>query len=161
MKFLFCFHKKIILEASGDEMKKILLLLVGCAVQSDKKEEFINKIKELDLSLQESIVSEIRKVTEESDYVLNIQALELDPSDKITATVLHQLQRVVRERDTYAQVRKKNKKGAKGKKNEIHRLKYEKNWSKGTKRGDKCHPKIFFFNLHTGASTGGGGARWA
>lgn len=89
-------------------MKKILLLLVGCAVQSDKKEEFINKIKELDLSLQESIVSEIRKVTEESDYVLNIQALELDPSDKITATVLHQLQRVVRERDTYAQVRKKN-----------------------------------------------------
>lgn len=49
-------------EGSGEEMKKVLLLLLGCAVQSDKKEEFINKIKELDLSLQEAIVEQIRKV---------------------------------------------------------------------------------------------------
>jgi hypothetical protein len=36
--------------------------------------------------------------------VLNIQALELDPTDQLGATVLHQLQRVVTERDTYAGV---------------------------------------------------------
>lgn len=43
-------------------MKKVLLLLLGCAVQSDKKEEFIDRIKQLELSLQHSIVEQIQKV---------------------------------------------------------------------------------------------------
>ncbi len=49
-------------ESSGEEMKKVLLLLLGCAVQSDKKEEFIDRIKQLELSLQEAIVQQIQKV---------------------------------------------------------------------------------------------------
>jgi hypothetical protein len=49
-------------ESSGGEMKKVLLLLLGCAVQSDKKEEFIDRIKQLELSLQEAIVQQIQKV---------------------------------------------------------------------------------------------------
>uniref|UniRef100_A0A915K355 HOOK N-terminal domain-containing protein n=1 Tax=Romanomermis culicivorax TaxID=13658 RepID=A0A915K355_ROMCU len=89
-------------EGSGHEMKKVLLLLLGCAVQSEKKEEFINKIKELDVSLQETIVNLIRKVTHDVDCVLNVQALELDPEDQPTTVVLHQLQRVIKERDLYA-----------------------------------------------------------
>lgn len=114
-------------------MKKVLLLLLGCAVQSDKKEEFVRKIKELDLGLQQAIVEQIKRVscefyprifhyftcerriailagltfysfqvTDTVDCVLNVQALELDPSDRSTAKVLHQLQRVIKERDTYA-----------------------------------------------------------
>lgn len=43
-------------------MKKVLLLLLGCAVQSDKKAEFIAKIKELDLALQHAIMEQIQKV---------------------------------------------------------------------------------------------------
>lgn len=45
------------------------------------------------------------QITNNAECVLNVQALELDPDDQTTTTVLHQLQRVVRERDTYAQVR--------------------------------------------------------
>jgi hypothetical protein len=47
---------------SGEEMKKVLLLLLGCAVQSDKREEFVERIKQLELSLQEAIVEQIQKV---------------------------------------------------------------------------------------------------
>ncbi len=43
-------------------MKKVVLLLLGCAVQSEKKEEFIERIKQLEFSLQETIVDQIRKV---------------------------------------------------------------------------------------------------
>lgn len=44
------------------------------------------------------------QITSSAECVLNVQALELDPNDQVTATVLHQLQRVVKERDNYAQV---------------------------------------------------------
>lgn len=42
-------------------------------------------------------------MTNDVDCVLNVQALELDPDDKATTVVLHQLQRVIKERDCYAQ----------------------------------------------------------
>lgn len=42
-------------------------------------------------------------MTNDVDCVLNVQALELDPDDKNTPIILHQLQRVIKERDIYAQ----------------------------------------------------------
>lgn len=44
------------------------------------------------------------KITNDVDCVLNIQALELNAEDNVVSSVLHQLQRVVKERDAYAQV---------------------------------------------------------
>uniref|UniRef100_A0A914X4G4 HOOK N-terminal domain-containing protein n=1 Tax=Plectus sambesii TaxID=2011161 RepID=A0A914X4G4_9BILA len=90
-------------EGSGNEMKKVLLLLLGCAVQSDRKQEFVDRIKEMEVELQAAIVQQIQKITDNGECVLNVQALELDPDDQLTTTVLHQLQRVVKERDAYAQ----------------------------------------------------------
>uniref|UniRef100_A0A8C3C954 Calponin-homology (CH) domain-containing protein n=1 Tax=Cairina moschata TaxID=8855 RepID=A0A8C3C954_CAIMO len=47
---------------SMDEIKKLLLLVLGCAVQCERKEEFIERIKQLDIETQAAIVSHIQEV---------------------------------------------------------------------------------------------------
>lgn len=49
-------------DISLSEMKKALLLILGCAVQCERKEYFIDKIKELDVDVQTSIVEHIKEV---------------------------------------------------------------------------------------------------
>lgn len=49
-------------DISLSEMKKTLLLILGCAVQCERKEYFIDKIKELDVDVQTSIVEHIKEV---------------------------------------------------------------------------------------------------
>lgn len=44
-------------------MKKVLLLLLGCAVQSDRKQEFVDRIKDMEIELQAAIVQQIQKVS--------------------------------------------------------------------------------------------------
>lgn len=44
-------------------MKKVLLLLLGCAVQSDRKQEFVDRIKDMEVELQAAIVQQIQKVS--------------------------------------------------------------------------------------------------
>ncbi|KRZ14114.1 Daple-like protein [Trichinella zimbabwensis] len=90
-------------DITGDEMKKVLLLLLGCAVQSDRREEFINQIKSLDNSTQQAIVDEIRKVTSEASCVLNAHMLDEFVNDERLAVLVKQLLIVVHERDQYAQ----------------------------------------------------------
>uniref|UniRef100_A0A672TL87 Calponin-homology (CH) domain-containing protein n=2 Tax=Strigops habroptila TaxID=2489341 RepID=A0A672TL87_STRHB len=46
---------------SMDEIKKLLLLVLGCAVQCERKEEFIERIKQLDIETQAAIVSHIQE----------------------------------------------------------------------------------------------------
>lgn len=72
-------------EQSGGEMKKVLLLLLGCAVQSDKKEEFVNRIKQLELSLQQAIVEQIQKVR---FCVLLIAHFAIACKERISACVM-------------------------------------------------------------------------
>ncbi|XP_003366878.1 conserved hypothetical protein, partial [Trichinella spiralis] len=84
-------------------MKKVLLLLLGCAVQSDRREEFINQIKSLDNCTQQAIVDEIRKVTSEASCVLNAHMLDEFVNDERLAVLVKQLLIVVHERDQYAQ----------------------------------------------------------
>jgi hypothetical protein len=43
-------------------MKKVLLLLLGCAVQSDRKQDFVDRIKDMEVELQAAIVQQIQKV---------------------------------------------------------------------------------------------------
>ncbi|KHN81455.1 Daple-like protein [Toxocara canis] len=52
--------------------------------------------------LQTAIVKQIQRVTEEGECVLNVEALELDRGDEQSACVLAHLERVIKERDTYA-----------------------------------------------------------
>uniref|UniRef100_S4RM34 HOOK N-terminal domain-containing protein n=1 Tax=Petromyzon marinus TaxID=7757 RepID=S4RM34_PETMA len=90
-----------------DEMRKILLLMLGCAVQCEHKEVFIEKITELDLSTQANIVSHIQEVTQNPENVLEMQWSELEelPRDElqaVTGTLLHQLRNLLRQRDKYA-----------------------------------------------------------
>jgi hypothetical protein len=44
-------------------MKKALLLILGCAVQCERKEYFIDKIKGLDVDVQTAIVEYIKEVS--------------------------------------------------------------------------------------------------
>ena len=43
-------------------MEKVLLLLLGCTVQCEQKESFIDNIKELDVDVQHAIVEHIQEV---------------------------------------------------------------------------------------------------
>ena len=45
-------------------IQKVLLLLLGCAVQCDKKEQFIGKLKELDVETQYAIAGYIQEVSD-------------------------------------------------------------------------------------------------
>ncbi|VDD86886.1 unnamed protein product [Enterobius vermicularis] len=86
----------------GAEMNKVLLLLLGCAVQGDQRDKFIERIRLMETDLQTAIVKQIQRVTEEGDCVLNIRALELENRDQQCVSVLAHLERVMKERDNYA-----------------------------------------------------------
>ena len=62
--FFFCLNlpSAYVLDASLSAIERVLLLLLGCAVQCQNKELYINRIKELDLHTQQAIVSYIQKV---------------------------------------------------------------------------------------------------
>ena len=57
------FHTvRCVVELSTEEMRKVLLLILGCAVQCERKEQFIENIKTLDISTQHGIVEFIKEV---------------------------------------------------------------------------------------------------
>jgi hypothetical protein len=99
---VLCLVKNPIPEVSAHELNKILLLLLGCAVQSEQKEHFINRIRCMRTDLQAAIVEEIQKITEDSGHLLEIQSLEILPDDHRFLTVLDYLERIMKERDDYA-----------------------------------------------------------
>ena len=49
-------------EASDAELERVLLLVLGCAVQSDEREQFIENIRRLDVDIQRAIVDAIQQV---------------------------------------------------------------------------------------------------
>ncbi|XP_023208631.1 protein Daple-like isoform X3 [Xiphophorus maculatus] len=85
---------------SMEELKRLLLLLLGCAVQSERKEEMIDKIKLLDIQTQAAIVSHIQEVTQNPLNVLDLSWMEegaelvpgeLEPLSRNMAASLQQL----------------------------------------------------------------------
>jgi len=50
-------------KAGLENMKLLLLLLLGCAVQCPNKEYFIHRIKELNVDMQHSLVDCIKRVS--------------------------------------------------------------------------------------------------
>ncbi|XP_069392501.1 protein Daple isoform X4 [Paralichthys olivaceus] len=97
---ILCIAKDPISAKSMEELKRLLLLILGCAVQCERKEEMIEKIKLLDIETQAAIVSHIQEVTHNQQNVLDLSWLEegaelvheeLEPLSRNMATSLQQL----------------------------------------------------------------------
>nr|XP_009688081.1 PREDICTED: protein Daple isoform X1 [Struthio camelus australis] len=94
---------------SMDEIKKLLLLILGCAVQCERKEEFIEKIKQLDIETQAAIVSHIQEVTHNQENVFDLQWLELpdmapEELESLSRNMVFHLKRLIDERDECTEV---------------------------------------------------------
>ncbi|XP_035530045.1 protein Daple isoform X2 [Morone saxatilis] len=97
---ILCIAKDPISAKSMEDMKRLLLLILGCAVQCERKEEMIEKIKLLDIETQAAIVSHIQEVTHNQLNVLDLSWLEegselthdeLEPLSRNMAASLRQL----------------------------------------------------------------------
>ncbi|OWR52910.1 hook protein [Danaus plexippus plexippus] len=82
-----------------ENMKLLVLLLLGAAVQCPNKEIFITRIKELDVDLQHNIVQCIKQVTDMQTVVLTPDAIDLFQSP----TMFNHMRRLAKERDHYLQ----------------------------------------------------------
>ncbi|XP_059675495.1 protein Daple [Gavia stellata] len=94
---------------SMDEIKKLLLLVLGCAVQCERKEEFIERIKQLDIETQAAIVSHIQEVTHNQENVFDLQWLELpdmapEELETLSRNMVFHLKRLIDERDECTEV---------------------------------------------------------
>ena len=88
------------------EVQKLLLLVLGCAVQCEKKEEFIENIKQLDLATQHAIVRHIQEVTDNAENVFyapwsSLAEVPSEQMEDVSATVISHLKKLVLERDGY------------------------------------------------------------
>ncbi|TMS21289.1 Protein Daple [Larimichthys crocea] len=97
---ILCIAKDPISARSMEDLKRLLLLILGCAVQCERKEEMIEKIKLLDIETQAAIVSHIQEVTHNQLNVLDLSWLEegseltheeLEPLSRNMAVSLQQL----------------------------------------------------------------------
>ncbi|XP_054583922.1 protein Daple-like [Eptesicus fuscus] len=90
---------------SMEEMKKMLVLVLGCAVQCDRKGEFFDKIQKLDIETQAGIMAHIREVTHHQESLFDLQRLEvpdmaLEELQSLSRNMAFQLRRLVDERDS-------------------------------------------------------------
>ncbi|XP_006839636.1 PREDICTED: protein Daple [Chrysochloris asiatica] len=89
---------------SMEEIKKVLLLVLGCAVQCERKEEFIERIKKLDIETQAGIVAHIQEVTHNQENVFDLQWLDLpdvapEELEALSRNMVFHLRRLIDERD--------------------------------------------------------------
>ncbi|XP_041641582.1 girdin-like [Cheilinus undulatus] len=93
-------------EQSLEEIKKLLLLLLGCAVQSERKEEYIERIQTLDFDTKAAIAAHIQELTHSQDNVLDLHWLESsevhpDELEALARNMATHLQHLLDQRDTY------------------------------------------------------------
>ncbi|XP_029297591.1 girdin-like isoform X2 [Cottoperca gobio] len=93
-------------EQSLEEMKKFLLLLLGCAVQCEKKEEYIERIQTLDFDTKAAVAAHIQKLTLSQENVLDLQWLESsevhpEELEAVARQMATHLQHVLEQRDTH------------------------------------------------------------
>ncbi|XP_039545024.1 girdin isoform X7 [Pimephales promelas] len=65
-------------EEGLEEIKKLLLLLLGCAVQCERKEEYIEKIQCLDFDTKAAIAAHIQEMTHCQENVFDLHWLEME-----------------------------------------------------------------------------------
>lgn len=85
------------LKSGLEQMKLLLTLLLGAAVQCPNKELFIGRIKELDVDIQHGIVEVIKQVTDSQTLVLTPEFIESVSPEKMIGHII----RLARERDMY------------------------------------------------------------
>ncbi|XP_023174149.2 girdin isoform X2 [Drosophila hydei] len=78
-----------------EQMKTLLTLLLGAAVQCPNKELFIARIKELDLETQHGIVALIKQVTDSHSLVLTEDSIERLSAENMYGHII----RLTKERD--------------------------------------------------------------
>lgn len=93
-------------EQSLEEMKKLLLLLLGCAVQCEKKEEYIERIQTLDFDTKAAIAVHIQELTHSQENVLDLQWLESsevnpDELEAMARNMAMHLRHLLDQRDTH------------------------------------------------------------
>ncbi|XP_034095194.1 girdin isoform X3 [Gymnodraco acuticeps] len=93
-------------EQSLEEMKKLLLLLLGCAVQCEKKEEYIERIQTLDFETRAAIAAHIQELTLSQENVVDLQWLESsevhpDELEVVARNMAAHLRHVLDQRDNH------------------------------------------------------------
>uniref|UniRef100_A0A913HJ24 HOOK N-terminal domain-containing protein n=1 Tax=Strongyloides stercoralis TaxID=6248 RepID=A0A913HJ24_STRER len=88
-------------DQSGHEMNKLLFLLFGCTVQCERKEYFIGRFKSMSCELQNALLSEIKKITNDADYTMDINSLQLSHDEENFYSLLQNFQKIMKERDSY------------------------------------------------------------
>ncbi|CAL8302005.1 unnamed protein product [Arctogadus glacialis] len=93
-------------EAAVEELTRLLLLLLGCAVQCENKERFIQQIQSLDIQTQAAIASCIQEVTQDPRMVLPLQWEELRGLGEAElelafGSMAKQIQSLLAQRDTH------------------------------------------------------------
>ncbi|KAM9849461.1 coiled-coil domain containing 88A isoform 2-T2 [Aulostomus maculatus] len=93
-------------EAAMEELRRLLLLLLGCAVQCENKETYIQEIQSLDIETQAAIASCIQQVTQDPRMVLPLQWEELVEVEGVDLQLVFscmakQIQSMLAQRDTH------------------------------------------------------------
>ncbi|KAI1898659.1 hypothetical protein AGOR_G00074650 [Albula goreensis] len=93
-------------EAAVEELRRLLLLLLGCAVQCERKEEFIQQIQTLDIETQAAIATCIQEITQDPSNVLPLQwgdlsAVEGAELQGLFNTMAQHIQGLLLQRDTH------------------------------------------------------------
>nr|XP_020664171.1 girdin isoform X7 [Pogona vitticeps] len=95
-------------EQGTEEVKKLLLLLLGCAVQCQRKEEFIERIQSLDFDVRAAVAAHIQEVTHNQENVFDLQwmddsALSQDYIEPLLKNMALHLKRLIDERDEHSE----------------------------------------------------------
>ncbi|KAA8588835.1 hypothetical protein FQN60_010180, partial [Etheostoma spectabile] len=93
-------------EAAVEELRRLLLLLLGCAVQCEEKDTFIQEIQSLDIETQAAIASCIQQVTQDPHTVLPLrweELVEVEGADLqlVFSSMAKQIQSLLAQRDTH------------------------------------------------------------
>ncbi|CAG5990265.1 unnamed protein product [Menidia menidia] len=93
-------------EAAVEELRRLLLLILGCAVQCERKETFIQQIQSLDIESQAAIAGCIQQVTQDPRMVLPLQWEELMEAEGadlqlVFSSMAKQIQSLLAQRDSH------------------------------------------------------------
>ncbi|XP_053828804.1 girdin isoform X2 [Vidua macroura] len=95
-------------ELGTEEVKKLLLLLLGCAVQCQKKEEFIERIQSLDFDTRAAVAAHIQEVTHNQENVFDLQWMDVivltqEYVEPLLKNMALHLKRLIDERDEHSE----------------------------------------------------------
>ncbi|KAF6102543.1 coiled-coil domain containing 88A [Phyllostomus discolor] len=95
-------------EQGTEEVKKLLLLLLGCAVQCQKREEFIERIQGLDFDTKAAVAAHIQEVTHNQENVFDLQWMEVtdmsqEEIEPLLKNMALHLKRLIDERDEHSE----------------------------------------------------------